>query len=71
MLELSAPGAITPPLMSNRIASSTVMGNSTTVLRGATSTYPLNAVGLLGTNTVTMSSPVESLSAFNCSYDFC
>ena len=53
----SSGGATTPPLISNLIASSTFSGNSTTFLRGTTNTYPVNAVGVEGTNTVTMSSP--------------
>src|ERR1700733_2160062 len=60
---ISDPGAITPPLTSSRIASSTFSGSSTTDSFGTTSTYPLNAVGLLGTNTVTISCPVASASA--------
>ena len=38
-------GSITPPLISRRIACSTVKGSSTTESRGTTSTYPLKAVG--------------------------
>ena len=34
----SSPGPITPPLTSSRIASSTVIGSSTTLLRGTTRT---------------------------------
>ena len=44
------------------MASSTLSGRSTTVCRGTTTTYPLNAVGLEGIKTVSMSSPTESLS---------
>jgi len=58
---LASSGMMTPPVTRRRMASSTVMGNSTTLLRGTTSTYPLKEVGVEGTKTVTISSgPVSA-----------
>src|SRR5690606_13898049 len=58
-------GPATPPLISSRIASSTFSGSSTTSRFGATTTYPLKAVGLEGIKTVTFSSPTLSLSGLS------